>query len=104
MGKTAEHVYLDAVIEWKKRGNRDMAIKHLDQALNLHIAQTKTANGNIDFYIKLNADFLLELAKEYLVHSGSKPIPLGSQPPKYLVKAIKLLENITKQNCGLTDA
>ncbi len=58
----------------------------------------------MDFYIKLNADFLMELAKEYLVHCGAKPIPPGSQPPKYLVKAIKLLENITKQNTGLTDA
>lgn len=46
----------------------------------------------------------MELAKEYLVHCGAKPIQLGSQPPKYLVKAIKLLENVTKQNCGLVDA
>lgn len=58
----------------------------------------------MDFYIKLNADFLMELAKEYLIHCGSKPMQQGSQPPKYLIKAIKLLENITKQNCGLTDA
>lgn len=44
----------------------------------------------------------MQLAQEYLVHCGSKPIP--GPPPKYLIKAIKLLENITKQNCGLTDA
>lgn len=104
MGKTAEHVYLEAIIEYRKKGNREQAIKLLDQALNLHISSTKSASGNLDFYIKLNADFLMELAKEYLVHSGSKPIPANSQPPKYLVKAIKLLENVTKQNCGLTDA
>jgi hypothetical protein len=30
--------------------------------LNLHIAATKQASGNLDFYIKLNADFLMELA------------------------------------------
>ncbi len=30
MGKTAEHVYLEAIIEWRKRGNRDAAIKLLD--------------------------------------------------------------------------
>jgi tetratricopeptide repeat protein 21B len=102
--KTAEHVYLEAIIEWRRKGNRDQAIKLLDQALNLHISSTKGASGNLDFYIKLNADFLMELAKEYLVHCGAKPISLGSQPPKYLVKAIKLLENVTKQNCGLTDA
>ena len=58
----------------------------------------------MEFYIKLNAYFLMQLASEYLIHCGSKPIPNGSQPPKYLIKAIKLLENVTKQNCGLTDA
>jgi hypothetical protein len=62
MGKTAEHVYLEAIIEWRKRGNRDQAIKLLDQALNLHISSTKSASGNLEFYIKLNADFLMELA------------------------------------------
>ena len=30
MGKTADHVFLEAIIEWKKRGNRDQAIKFLD--------------------------------------------------------------------------
>ncbi len=30
MGKTAEHVYLEAVIEYRKKGNRDQAIKLLD--------------------------------------------------------------------------
>ncbi len=45
----------------------------------------------------------MELAKEYLVHCGAKPTP-NQSAPKHLIKAIKLLENITKQNCGLTDA
>lgn len=38
------------------------AIRLLDTSLNLHIQQTKTAVTNLDFYIKLNADFLMELA------------------------------------------
>ena len=97
-------VYLEALIEWRKRGNAEQAIKLLDQALNLHIASTKQASGNLEFYNRLNADFLMELAQEYLVHCGSKPIPSNQSPPKYLIKAIKLLENVTKQNCGLTDA
>lgn len=104
MGKTSDHVYLEAIIEWRKKGNRDASIKLLDQALNLHISSTKQASNSLEFYIKLNADFLMELAQEYIVHCGAKPIPANSQPPKYLVKAIKLLENVTKQNCGLTDA
>ena len=79
-------------------------MKLLDQALNLHITQTKTSSSNIDFYIRLSADFLLQLAQEYLIHCGSKPISPNQSPPKHLIKAIKLLENVTKQNQGLTEA
>jgi len=77
MGKTAEHVFLEAIIEWRKKGNKDQSIRLLDQALNLHISTTKSAAGHLDFYIKLNADFLMELAKEYLGHCGAKPISAG---------------------------
>lgn len=30
MGKTSDHVYLEAIIEWRKKGNRDASIKLLD--------------------------------------------------------------------------
>lgn len=60
--KMAELVFIEAMIEWRKRGNAEQAIKLLDQALNLHIAATKQASGNLEFYIKLNADFMMELA------------------------------------------
>jgi len=50
----------------------------------------------MDFYIRLNADFLMQLAQEYLVHCGAKPKITSAGPPKHLIKAIKLLENVTK--------
>ena len=43
----------------------------------------------------------MELAQEYLVHCGVKPKVSAAGPPKHLVKAIKLLENVTKQNSAL---
>lgn len=43
LSKTAEHAFLEAMIEWRKKGNKTEAIKFLDQCLNLHIGQTKTA-------------------------------------------------------------
>jgi predicted transcriptional regulator len=75
--KTAEHAYLEAIICWKQKQNKEQSIKLLDQSLNLHITQTKTSNSNIDFYIKLSADFLLQLAQQYLIHCGAKPIGVG---------------------------
>jgi lipopolysaccharide biosynthesis regulator YciM len=58
----------------------------------------------MDFYIRLSADFLMQLAQQYLFHCGTKPIDVNTGVPKHLVRAIKLLENITKQNQGLTEA
>ena len=102
--KTPDHAYLEAIICWRQKHNKEQAIKLLDQALNLHITQTKTSQSNIDFYIRLSADFLLQLAQEYLVHCGTKPISSNQSVPKHLIKATKLLENVTKQNQGLTEA
>lgn len=61
-GKSSEHAFLEAQLEWRMKGNKVEAIRLLDTSLNLHIQQTKTATTNLDFYIKLNADFLMELA------------------------------------------
>lgn len=102
--KTAEHAVLEAIIAWRHKHNKEQAVKLLDQALNLHITQTKTHTSNMDFYIRLSADFLLQLAQQYLIHCGNKPIDSNMQPPKHLTRASKLLENVTKQNQGLTEA
>ncbi len=104
MQKTADHCFLEALIEWRVKGNKMESIRFLDQSLNLHIQQTKIASNNIDFYIRLNADFLMQLALEYLVHCGVKPKVTSAGPPKHLVKAVKLLENVCKQNSALSEA
>lgn len=41
--KTADHCFLEAMLEWRVKGNKSGAISLLDNALNLHIAYTKTA-------------------------------------------------------------
>lgn len=53
--------------------------------------------AGFEFYIKLNPDFLLELAKEYLKHGGQKPLAKSEEVPRYMSKAIKLLENVIRQ-------
>ena len=46
----------------------------------------------------------MQLAQEYLLHCGVKPKITSAGPPKHLIKAIKLLENVTKQNSALSEA
>ena len=40
-------------------------IRLIDEALKKHIQFTKSLKPGFDFYINLNPDYLLELAKEY---------------------------------------
>lgn len=58
----------------------------------------------MDFYIRSNADFMMQLAQEYLVHCGVKPKITSAGTPKHLIKAIKLLESVHRQNSSLAEA
>lgn len=95
--KSAMHYFLEAMISARKARPKDATIKLLDQCLNLHITDTKEVPAGFEFYTKLNPDFLLELAKEYMKHAGVKPLPKSEEVPRYMNKAIKLLENIIRQ-------
>ncbi len=75
--KNALHFFLEAIIKRKKSGSIDTCVKLLDQCLNFHINSTWEHAIGFEFYTKLNADFLMELAKEYLEHSGNKAINKG---------------------------
>ena len=46
----------------------------------------------------------MQMAQEYLIHCGVKPKITSAGAPKHLIKAIKLLENVTKQNTALSEA
>lgn len=95
--KSAMHYFLEAMISYRKSQPKDTTIKLLDQCLNLHITDTKEVPAGFEFYTKLNPDFLLELAKEYMKHAGVRPLPKSDEVPRYMNKAIKLLENIIRQ-------
>lgn len=68
--RSATHYFLDAMIKRKKGCSIDTSVKLLDQCLNIHINSTREHAIGFEFYTKLNADFLMELAKEYLAHSN----------------------------------
>lgn len=75
--KPAIHFFLEAMIKWKKGASQDVTVKLLDQCLNLHITSTWEHAIGFEFYTKLNADFLMELAKEYLEHANNWPVSKG---------------------------
>ncbi len=60
----------------------------------MHITETKAMATDFEFYISLNPNFLLTLARSYL--------ELGQ--PTSLAKATKLLETITSKIPGYVNA
>ena len=43
IGKSAELLFLTAVIKWRKYGNREEAIDKLDETVSCHMEQNKDA-------------------------------------------------------------
>jgi tetratricopeptide repeat protein 21B len=103
-GRTPEVSLLASMIAWRRDHDRKQALKILDEALTLHVQISKQLSPGYDFYTKLNPDFLLEMAKEYLQFVGLNPLPKTAKAPHYLIRGMKLLETLTKQIPGITEA
>jgi len=104
VGKSPELAFLQSLLAWRKRRDVDAALNLLNETLTLHITAFKAAVG-YDFFIKLNADFMLEIAKEYLQHTlGTPSATDGSKPGGYLLRGIQVLETLTRFVPGLVPA
>jgi tetratricopeptide repeat protein 21B len=116
-GKTPESAYLDGVIKNRRAGKKDSfkdkeeklkgANKALDEALKMHIMASKNVPYSFEFYVKLNPDFLLSLAQEFLFHSDfslaqiKEKIQNPTNPTHLVGKAAKLLDTVVKRVYGL---
>eukprot|EP00443_Scrippsiella_acuminata_P048484 CAMPEP_0115266888 /NCGR_PEP_ID=MMETSP0270-20121206/51703_1 /TAXON_ID=71861 /ORGANISM="Scrippsiella trochoidea, Strain CCMP3099" /LENGTH=1292 /DNA_ID=CAMNT_0002683005 /DNA_START=234 /DNA_END=4112 /DNA_ORIENTATION=- len=103
VGKSPDLAFLQSLLAWRKRRDVDAALSGLNETLTLHITAFKAAVG-YDFFIKLNADFMLEIAREYLQHTIGTPSSEGSKPGGYLLRGIQVLETLTRFVPGLVPA
>jgi len=77
-------------------------MKLLDETLKIHITQTKTCSPGYEYYVILNPDFLISLAQAYFTSVGMKEMLAGQETTSpYVLKGVKLLENINKQIPGM---
>eukprot|EP00931_Biecheleriopsis_adriatica_P087453 TRINITY_DN61918_c0_g1_i1.p1 TRINITY_DN61918_c0_g1~~TRINITY_DN61918_c0_g1_i1.p1 ORF type:complete len:1362 (+),score=379.50 TRINITY_DN61918_c0_g1_i1:247-4086(+) len=103
VGKSPDLAFLQSLIAWRKRKDVETALNLLNETLTLHITHFKAAVG-YDFFIKLNADFMLEIAREYLQHTISSPSEEASKPGGYLHRGVQVLETLTRFVPGLVPA
>mmetsp|Transcript_72654 Transcript_72654/g.187410 ORF Transcript_72654/g.187410 Transcript_72654/m.187410 type:complete len:1345 (-) Transcript_72654:48-4082(-) len=103
VGKSPDLAFLQSLLAWRKRRDVEAALNLLNETLTLHITAFKAAAG-YDFFVKLNADFMLEIAREYLQHTIGTPAAEGSKPGGYLLRGIQVLETLTRFVPGLVPA
>ena len=88
-----------AYVAMRRHGNAAEAVAHLDSALEAHMATLRGVPFGVDYFTKLNPDFLLEVGKEYLKHCQEEPSAAedASGTSMLLSKAMKLFQIVTKQ-------
>jgi len=102
-GRVAELAFLQSLLAWRKKKDAEAALNLLNETLTLHITSFKAAVG-YDFFMKLNPDFMLEIAREYLQHTLGAPTGDGSKPGNHLMRGIQVLETLTRFVPGLVPA
>eukprot|EP00930_Biecheleria_cincta_P046675 TRINITY_DN32219_c0_g1_i1.p1 TRINITY_DN32219_c0_g1~~TRINITY_DN32219_c0_g1_i1.p1 ORF type:complete len:1347 (+),score=315.58 TRINITY_DN32219_c0_g1_i1:89-4129(+) len=103
VGKSPDLAFLQSLIAWRKRKDVEGALNLLNETLTLHITNFKSAVG-YDFFVKLNADFMLDIAREYLQHTIGGPSEDASKPGGHLLRGVQVLETLTRFVPGLVPA
>uniref|UniRef100_A0A8B9LC89 Tetratricopeptide repeat domain 21B n=1 Tax=Astyanax mexicanus TaxID=7994 RepID=A0A8B9LC89_ASTMX len=113
IGKS-ELLYLRAVLAIKKRKAQDEVTNLLNDTVDTHFSTLQGLPLSVEYYEKLNPDFLLEIAKEYLDHffnlSLNKsyfhfcPPAQGQAPAPQLQHCASVLDTVVKIVPGLLHA
>ncbi|KAJ4933159.1 hypothetical protein JOQ06_029994 [Pogonophryne albipinna] len=75
IGKSGELLYLRAVLAVKKRRPQEEVTNLLNDAVDTHFSTLQGLPLGVEYFEKLNPDFLLEIVKEYLALCPPKIVP-----------------------------
>uniref|UniRef100_A0A6Q2YY18 Tetratricopeptide repeat domain 21B n=1 Tax=Esox lucius TaxID=8010 RepID=A0A6Q2YY18_ESOLU len=101
IGKSGELLYLRAVLGVKKRRPQDEVTNLLNDAVDTHFSALQGLPLGVDYFEKLNPDFLLEIVKEYIGLCPAKPPAQGQPPAPQLQQCASVLETVVKIVPGL---
>uniref|UniRef100_A0A8C5R7T2 Tetratricopeptide repeat domain 21B n=1 Tax=Leptobrachium leishanense TaxID=445787 RepID=A0A8C5R7T2_9ANUR len=104
IGKSAELMYLRAVLAMKKQKKQEEVIHLLNDVLDTHFSSLQGLPLGISYFEKLNPDFLLEIIKEYLSFSPMQASTPGQPMSPLLRHCASVLETIVKTAPGLQQA
>ncbi|MEE6489492.1 hypothetical protein FKM82_015590 [Ascaphus truei] len=104
IGKSGELSFLRAVLAMKKHKGQEEVIHLLNDVLDTHFSSLQGLPLGIQYFEKLNPDFLLEIIREYLHFCPTQP-PAPGQPISPLLRhCASVLETVVKTVPGLQQA
>uniref|UniRef100_A0AAX7UYZ9 Tetratricopeptide repeat domain 21B n=1 Tax=Astatotilapia calliptera TaxID=8154 RepID=A0AAX7UYZ9_ASTCA len=102
IGKSAELLYLRAVLAMKRHRSQEEVTNLLNDAVDAHFSSLHGLPLGVEYLEKLNPDFLLEIVKEYLALC---PPPAPGQPAApQLQHCATVLDKVVKIVPGLLQA
>ncbi|XP_040004915.1 tetratricopeptide repeat protein 21B isoform X1 [Xiphias gladius] len=101
IGKSGELLYLRAVLAGKKRRPQEEVTNLLNDAVDTHFSTLQGLPLGVEYFEKLNPDFLLEIVKEYLALCPAKPPAQGQPPAPRLQHCATLLDTVVRIVPGL---
>ncbi|XP_054978983.1 tetratricopeptide repeat protein 21B [Sorex araneus] len=104
IGKSAELIYLYAVLAMKKKKRQEEVINLLNDVLDTHFSHLADLPLGIQYFEKLNPDFLLEIVTEYLNFCPMQPASPGQPLSPLLRRCISILETVVRTVPGLLQA
>uniref|UniRef100_A0A8C3VMN8 Tetratricopeptide repeat protein 21B n=1 Tax=Catagonus wagneri TaxID=51154 RepID=A0A8C3VMN8_9CETA len=104
LGKPAELTYLHAVLAMKKNKQQEEVINLLNDALDTHFSHLEDLPLGIQYFEKLNPDFLLEIITDYLNFCPMQPASPGQPLSPLLRRCTSVLETIVRAVPGLLQA
>ncbi|XP_007494364.1 tetratricopeptide repeat protein 21B isoform X1 [Monodelphis domestica] len=104
IGKSAELTYLYAVLAMKKHKGQEEVINLLNDVLDIHFSNLQALPLGVQYFERLNPDFLLEIITEYLNFCPTQPASPGQPPSPLLRHCASVLETIVRTVPGLLQA
>uniref|UniRef100_A0A6I8PAD8 Tetratricopeptide repeat domain 21B n=1 Tax=Ornithorhynchus anatinus TaxID=9258 RepID=A0A6I8PAD8_ORNAN len=104
IGKCEVLSYLHAVLAMKKHKRQEEVISLLNDVLDTHFSNLQGVPLSVQYFEKLNPDFLLEIIREYLHFCPTQPASAGQPPSPLLSHCASVLEAVVKMVPGLLQA
>nr|XP_030134266.3 tetratricopeptide repeat protein 21B isoform X1 [Taeniopygia guttata] len=104
IGKSGELSFLHAVLAMKKHKRQEDVFALLNDVLDTHFSSLHGFPLGVEYFEKLNPDFLLEIIREYLNFCPSQPASPGQSPSPLLKHCASVLETVVKTVPGLQQA